>query len=115
MDLRDRLASAGIDRLAASRWLSAEGDTAQALSLLHWTETILAPHGKWILTNRMLAAPALLEEARLQGGVGHTTEARRAYSRFLEWYDLPNARQRHLVEEAQSALARLAGVREVSP
>ena len=39
--------------------------------------------------------------------------ARRAYTRFLGWYDLPDPSERHLVEEAQSALARLAGVKEV--
>jgi hypothetical protein len=56
----------------------------QALSLLHWTEAVLAPHGKWILTNRMFEGPALLEQARLQDGQKRTEEARRAYSRFLE-------------------------------
>ena len=76
---------------------------------------MLAPHGKWILANRMLAAPALLEQARLEEGQGHTEDARRAYSRFLEWYQLPDAHERHLVDEAQSALARLAGVKEVTP
>jgi tRNA A-37 threonylcarbamoyl transferase component Bud32/TolB-like protein len=104
---------AGIDRLAASRWLAAAGDTAQALSLLHWTETVLAPHEKWILATRVLAGPALLEQARLEEGRGRTGEARRAYSQFLEWYQLPATRERRLVQEAQSALARLAGVKEV--
>jgi hypothetical protein len=103
---------AGIDRLAASRWLAAAGDTAQALSLLRWTETVLAPHAKWIVTNRMLPGPALLEEARLEEGQGRTEEARRAYERFLEWYQLPGTRERRLVQEAQAALARLAGVKE---
>ncbi|MGH7511893.1 MAG: protein kinase domain-containing protein, partial [Gemmatimonadales bacterium] len=104
---------AGIDRLAAGRWLADAGDTVQALSLLHWTETVLAPHTKWIHANRMLSGPALLEEARLEDGQGRKEEARRAYARFLEWYVLPGARQRPLVEEAQSALARLGGVKEV--
>jgi hypothetical protein len=104
---------AGIDRLAASRWLAAAGDTAQALSLLHWNETVLAPYGKWIVANRMLSGPALLEQARLEDRQGNTEEARRAYSRFLEWYELPGTRERPLVQEAQSALARLAGEKEV--
>jgi TolB-like protein len=103
---------AGIDRLAASRWLAAAGDTAQAQSLLHWTETVLAPYGQWIATNRMLSGPALLEQARLEDRQGHAEEARRAYSQFLEWYELPGTRERPLVREAQSALARLAGVKE---
>jgi TolB-like protein len=103
---------ASIDRLAAGRWLAAAGDTAQALSLLHWTETLLAPHGKWILTNRMMGGPAMLEQARLEEGQGRAEDARRAYARFLEWYQLPGPRERRLVDEAQSALARLAGKKE---
>ena len=75
---------------------------------------MLAPHGKWIVTNHMLAGPALLEQARLEEGQGRTEEARRAYSRFLEWYQLPGTREQHLVDEAHSALARLAGVKEVT-
>jgi hypothetical protein len=31
---------------------------------------------------------------------------------FLEWYQLPGTRERRLVQEAQSALARLAGVED---
>jgi tRNA A-37 threonylcarbamoyl transferase component Bud32/TolB-like protein/tetratricopeptide (TPR) repeat protein len=104
---------AGIDRLAASRWLVAAGDTAQALSLLHWTETVLAPHGQWILMNRMLSGPALLEQARLEDRQGHAEEARRAYAQFLGWYELAGTREQPLVREAQSALARLAGMKEV--
>ncbi len=104
---------AGIDRLAAARWLAAAGDTAQALSLLHWTETTLAPYGKWILGSRMFHGPAFLEQARLEEGQGRTQEARRAYTRFLEWYQLPGPRERPLVVEARSALARLAGIKEV--
>jgi len=53
-----------------------------------------------------------LEEARLEEGQGRTEEAQRAYARFLAWYQLPGARERRLVQEAQSALARLAGVKE---
>ncbi|MEO6058166.1 MAG: hypothetical protein ABIQ49_15185, partial [Gemmatimonadales bacterium] len=105
---------AGIDRLAAGRWLAAEGDTVQALGLLHWTETLLAPNRSLIFAGHMLAGPALLQQARLAGGQGHTEEARRAYEGFLGWYQLPGARERGLVEEARSALARLGGVKEVA-
>ena len=49
----------------------------------------------------MLAARTLLEEARC------------AYMRFLEWYELPGTSEQHLVEEAHSLLAQLAGVKEV--
>lgn len=66
-----------------------------------------------MMTNRMLSGPALLKEARLEEGQGRREVARQAYTRFLGWYDLPDPGERHLVEEAQSALARLAGVKEV--
>jgi tRNA A-37 threonylcarbamoyl transferase component Bud32/TolB-like protein len=105
----------GIDRLAASRWLAAAGDTAQAVNLLRWNETVLAPHYGWMTVNLALAGPALLEEARLQDGQQRAEDARRAYARFLEWYDAPMASQRHLVEEARKALDRLSGVREIPP
>ena len=103
---------AGIDRMAAGRWLAVAGDTAQALSLLHFTETVLAPHGKWLLASRMFAGPAMLEQARLEDGQGRLEEARRTYTRFLDWYQLPGTRERRLVLEAQSALARLSGKKE---
>ncbi len=47
--------------------------------------------------------------AQLQSAVGHTytLEARRAYRRFVEWYDLPSPRLRHLVDEGESSLERL--------
>ena len=49
--------------------------------------------------------------AQLQSAVGHayTLEARRAYRRFVEWYDLPSARLRHMVDEAEASLERLGG------
>ena len=76
-------------------------------------ETVLAPNYWWIVLNAALAGPALLEQARLREGRGQVPEARRAYSRFLEWYDAPMASQRHLVGEARTALTRLSGVREI--
>ena len=106
---------AGIDRLAASRWLAAAGDTTRAIGLLRWNETVLAPQYRWMNMNVALAAPALLEEARLQDGNQRTEDARHAYTRFLQWYDAPVASQPHLVTEARSALDRLSGVREIPP
>ncbi len=80
---------ASIDRLAAGRWLAAAGDTAQALSLLHWTETLLAPHGKWILTSRMMGGPAMLEQARLEEGQGRAEDAGARMRDSWELYQLP--------------------------
>ena len=103
--LASRLAAA----LAASRWLAAAGDTAQTFSLLKWNETVLALHYLWMIENVPFTGLALLEEGRLQDAQGHSDEARRAYRRFVEWYDLPGARLRHLVDEAERSLERLGG------
>jgi hypothetical protein len=100
---------ASIDRLAAGRWLAAVGDTTRALSLLRWNETVLAPHYGWMTENLPFTGLALLEQGRLQDAQGHSDEARRAYRRFVEWYDLPSARLRHLVDEAEASLERLGG------
>jgi len=104
---------AGIDRLAASRWLAAGGDTARAIGLLRWNETVLAPQYRWIMLNVAFRGPALFEEARLQDGQQHAEDARHAYRRFLELYDAPMPSQQHLVEQARKALDRLSGVREI--
>jgi hypothetical protein len=100
---------ASLNRLAASRWLAAAGDTTGALSLLRWNETVLAPHYLWMTESLPFTGLALLEQGRLQDAQGHSDEARRAYRGFMEWYDVPNARLRHLVDEAESSLERLGG------
>ena len=60
----------------------------------------------------MMGGPAMLEQARLEEGQGRAEEARRAYARFLQWHQLQGPRERRLVSEAQSALARVAGKKE---
>ena len=72
-------------------------------------ETFLAPHYGWMLENLPFTGLALLEEGRLKDAQRHSDDARRAYRRFVEWYDLPNARLRHLVDEAEASLERLGG------
>jgi hypothetical protein len=104
---------AGIDRLAASRWLAAAGDTAQAIPLLRWNETVLAPNYRWMTLSTVLRAPALFEEAKLQDGQQHADEARQAYRRFLDLYDGPMASQRHLTDQAHKALDRLSGIQDL--
>ncbi len=93
------------DRLAAAQWLVAEGDTAQAARLLTWHERRTG--GLSTHVNAMLAAIAYLERARIEDASGHTARARHYYEQFLRRYDMPVPAHRHLVEEAQAALARL--------
>ncbi len=95
-----------ISRLAAARWLVAEGDTAQAARLLNWHQAVpsepaaVGPHV-------MLEGLAYLEQARIEDARGRSDLARRYFEEFLRRYDMPVPAHRHLVEEAQAALARL--------
>jgi hypothetical protein len=90
------------DRLAASRWLLAVGDTAQAARLLTWHEAVDASS-----IAAVLAPLIYLERARIEEGRGEIEAARAHYRQFLRRYDLPNARHRHLLQEARAALGRL--------
>jgi serine/threonine-protein kinase len=92
------------DRLAASRWLLAAGDTAQAARLLTWHEAYDASS---IAT--VLAPLVYLERARIGDARGQLELARAHYEQFLQRYDMPTARHQHLVREAALALTRLSG------
>jgi hypothetical protein len=48
-----------------------------------------------------------LELAQVESTRGNLQLARGHYQRFLELYDMPSPRMRHLVEEARIALANL--------
>ncbi len=54
----------------------------------------------------------ILERARLNAGLGQTEAARRFYEEFLRRFDMPDESLRHLVVEAERALARLEGIEE---
>jgi hypothetical protein len=49
-----------------------------------------------------------LQRARLEEARGQVERAGSYYTRFLDWYDMPSDRVRHLVDDAEAALARLA-------
>jgi hypothetical protein len=92
------------DRLVASRWLLAAGDTAQAARLLTW-------HEAYDISSiaAVLAPLVYLERARIEDARGQAELARAHYEQFLRRYDMPTARHQHLVREAALALARLSG------
>jgi serine/threonine protein kinase len=99
----------GVNRLTASRWLSAEGDAAGAARLLTWHEAIGDPaHPQALHANALLAPFAYLARARIEEAHGQPVAARAYYVRFLSNYDTPVPAHRALVEEARAALARLA-------
>lgn len=101
-----------VHRLAASRWLVAKGDAAIADSLLRWHEGLYALSGEegWALNATMPIV--LLERARLNAGLGRTDAARHFYEEFLRRFDMPDESLRHLVVEAERALARLDGIED---
>jgi TolB-like protein len=100
------MASVATDRLAAATWLLEAGDTAQATRLLIWYESL---QGNWDATfNHVAAAMGYLMRARIDEAQGDTRSAKTHYEYFLRRFDAPMPRQRHLVEEARAALARLS-------
>jgi TolB-like protein len=94
-----------IDRLAAAEWLLAAGDTTQAARLLTWVD---ADFGGSSYT-AMVRGLAELARARIEDAGGHPDVARAHYKQFLLRYDMPMPSHRHLVEEADKAMARLTG------
>jgi tRNA A-37 threonylcarbamoyl transferase component Bud32 len=102
-----------IQRFLAGQWLAETGEVERAARLLRWQD------GDWYdwswLYGDALGGPAFLVRARLEEGRADTARAREYYRQFLRRYDQPVPSQAHLVEEARSALARLAGDPDVGP
>jgi serine/threonine-protein kinase len=96
----------GVGRMMAARWLLQEGDTAQAARLLTWHEGWTVNRGT-SPANLILSGPAIFEAARIDEARGRTAIARGEYQRFLRLYDLPDASEQPLVEEARRAVTQL--------
>jgi hypothetical protein len=95
-----------VHHLAAAQWLLEAGDTAQAARLLVWHEAWQG--GSYWAGTEVLAGLAYLQRARIEEARGSTRLASEDYQQFLRRYDMPVPAQRHLVEEAKAALARMA-------
>src|SRR2546426_737937 len=94
-----------VNRLSASGWLLAAGDTAQAARLLRWHEAVFWQFHRFLSpANAVFAAPALFERARIEEASGDTTAAVAAYREFLQRYDLPRGDWAARVEEARGKL-----------
>jgi hypothetical protein len=105
-----------VQRLAAAQWLTAAGETDQARRLLRWQDANVWVYWggfPWLLSSA-LAGPTYLLRARLEELHGQPGRAEVYYRQFLQRFDQPMPSQVHLVNEAQEALARLAGTGEVS-
>jgi hypothetical protein len=97
-----------VSRIAAARWLAAEGDLNQAAGLLPWHQGFLVhfdhAHGKVVLDGL-----SYLEMARVESARGNGSLAQDYYRLFLLRYDLPSPKLQQLVDDAQEAVARLSG------
>lgn len=96
-----------VNRLTASRWLLALGDTAAAAGLLAFHEGVPFPLPLTAHANYILAGPAYLERARIEEAAGRHDVARTYYWQFLRRYDMPISAHRPMVDEARTAMARL--------
>jgi hypothetical protein len=97
-----------IDRIAAAGWLLEAGDTTGAARLLLWHQTTVL--ASWPGSFSYAVTPlAYLMLARIEEGQENVRSALEHYNQFLRRYDSPVPKQRHLVEEARVAVARLAG------
>jgi serine/threonine-protein kinase len=100
-----------LNRFAAVNWLTEVGDTTEATWLLAWPEARWEPEiGR--MADAALAGLAFLQRGRIEEARGNSEFAKRSFEEFLERYDMPVESHRHLVDEAQAALARLSGMRD---
>lgn len=96
-----------VNRLTASRWLLALGDTTAAAGLLVFHEGVPFPLPLTGHANYVLAGPAYLERARIEEAAGRNDLARTYYGQFLRRYDAPVPAHRPMVDGASAAIARL--------
>jgi len=103
-----------INRLDASRWLLAAGDTARAIKLLSSCQRASSnvPEQN---ENTLLAGHCYLELARIEDARGRDALARKYYWQFLKRYDMPVEAHRQMVEEARAAYERVGGDPKTSP
>jgi hypothetical protein len=96
---------AGVDRLAAARWLSEEGEDVRAARLLRWCEA--EPPERWFeirQASRIVTGIANFERARIEAAGGRAGPARTYYRQFLAEYDLPPPAHRWMIRAAEAAL-----------
>ena len=94
-----------VSRLAAARWLAAEGALAEADQLLQWFEAPWALDG-YRPARRVLGALATLERARIAARQNRSADARDAYASFLRQYDAAVDSHAALADEARRVVAR---------
>jgi len=100
------------NRLAAARWLRAEGDWARARAIVLELQLPWRQGHEWADDHQVVlvaTGPAYLELARIEEFRGRDAIARDYYQQFLQRYDMPVEAHRPLVEEARAGYQRLGG------
>ena len=96
-----------VNRLAASRWLVAAGDTTGAERLLRWHEADFPGTTHPLqAVNVALGTLALFEQARIEAATGRPELAAKTYQRFLQRYDRAPAIHQAMTERARVAVPR---------
>ncbi len=98
-----------VNRLNASRWLLAVGDTVRASSLLSGCQRSMVQSVHSTFEDLLLSGHCYLELARIEEARGRDGLARKYYWQFLKRYDSPVEALRPLVEEARAAYERVGG------
>jgi hypothetical protein len=95
-----------VNRLTASSWLLAGGDTAKAARLLTWEQGIYwYPQHRLLTTvNKTVAPVALFERAQIEASLGQAAPAAALYREFVHRYDLAQGEWARRVEQALAAL-----------
>jgi serine/threonine-protein kinase len=94
-----------VNRLILSQWFATIGDTATAVSLLNYFDNFAS--GVTFDAAATLGSLAMLQRARLADGQRKCEQAKQSYEEFRRRYDMPVAKQKHLVDDANASLARL--------
>ena len=91
-----------MNRLTASSWLLAAGDTAQAARLLTWEQGIYwySQHRLLTTVNKTVAPVALFERAQIEASLGQAVPAAALYREFVHRYDMAQGEWARRVEQA---------------
>jgi TolB-like protein len=101
-----------VNRVFASRWLLAAGDTAGAKRLLTWYEAEFWDEHRFLgVANQAFAAPVLLELAAIADASGDTATAVADYRDLLQRYDMPRGEWVARVADVRARVQRLTGTK----
>ena len=100
----------GVNRITASQWLVAAGDTTRATRLLTWHEAIGDQGAHATHATTVLAPFAYFARARIHDRLGDRDAARRLFTSYLRNHDAPEPAFYRQRNEARTALSRLTSL-----